>query len=159
MNNALNSNAKNVENNSSNNLLNRLTQVPDKERLNFFPTYFPKSYIEIEQRLYSMMQDLTKEYNGGLWEFYIYTTPDHVKIPVVLWDSNLSLVDIEALGFQTTYQTSPLIASYIVWTMAVNHTLWNTYEVELNKYWQGLMELAYRTFTNEDQSIFHDVLD
>ena len=153
------SEAKNEES-SSNKVLAKLTQIPDKDRLTFYPTYFTIVFPMIEERLYRTMETLTVGYDGGLWNFYTFRGANNKKIPVTLWDADPDLkLTIESLGLQETYTTSPIVASFTLWTMVINQVLWQTRDAKLHDYWQELTDFAYNTFTDADQLIFHNILD
>lgn len=159
MNEQTNSEKRNEEN-TNNSVLSKLKEITDTNRLDFYPKYFPIIFPKIEEALYQAMQNLTQEYDGGYWNFYTFTGNNGKEIPVVLWDANPDIeIHIESPGFQETYTTSPLVASFTIWTMIINQALWHTKDIMLHDYWCELSNFAYSTFTKDDQVVFHNVLD
>lgn len=68
------------------------SRVPHNRRLPILPTYFPNTFMVVENSVYAFMERLCKKYSGGFWEFHelsnggFYMSPDfkglwHVEVP------------------------------------------------------------------------------
>ena len=46
------------------------TLCPDQERLNFLPQHVGKQFLQYELTVYAQMDTFSKDYQGGVWDFY-----------------------------------------------------------------------------------------
>jgi hypothetical protein len=49
-----------------------VTQVPDEQRLDFWPQHFGAipQWITLEPRIFAWMDRFCADYSGGIWSFY-----------------------------------------------------------------------------------------
>lgn len=72
-----------------------LTPIPEARRMEFLPKLFGTSLMIIgENSVYTFMEQLCSDYNGGFWQFFetddgvLYMAPDGPARMKLAWDGN-----------------------------------------------------------------------
>jgi len=86
------------------------TRVPDGKRIGFFPRYFGRHMLLVENYVYAHLSRLCADYRGGLWDYVdlsnggCYITPSAPRGYTIVVDGNgfTGRLDAECAGVVAT---------------------------------------------------------
>lgn len=97
------------------------TQVPEHRRLSFLPRYLGKHMLLGEVLVYSSLESLCDDYNGGYWEYYDLSNGGFYMAPAI--EGKLRLI---GKGNFFEGDVSADAAGIIATLMALNQLCWDS---------------------------------
>ena len=126
---------------------NKFTKLSNNERLNFIPS-ITKLFIQFENYVFRLAEELFVGYKGGCWDFYsVDCNGSTLRIMVPPCNSIADSVNLKSMGFGRDIPTTAFTAGIAITMMALNHFACSeridyNERVHLNDQYEKLYEYA-----------------